>query len=1044
MNRRFSQRHGILAILKRVGGLTLVWAALLGCQDGISTLPSLHADYPQQRRLIGLLGPARRTRPRFAGFGPGPCGYASSHLPAKWPMQCTELPRLKPAEIRALEALRRSVTQQVPSADHARGVWKAHLVTSTSGLYDALLYLRNATATNSTAAAWNDLGAVHLLLYGKTGSADELASGLESFERALDLNPREEEARFNHALVLQILGLHPAAAKEWRNLLKAEPGGLWAAEVAGYLDVLSHDPATGRQPSLGRRTRGEGLMADWARLGGESPEAESKLAQATAIGEELAAEAGDRLLFDSARFAQTARGSSRAALVQAHERLAAARGSNDYASCAGPTLSDALRLFMQTGSPFRVWARVDQAICDFFAKDFVAARRRLLNVLHETLPDYRIARARASWILGLIELRAGRLPVALSHLREAEAGYSAAGESVYASYLESLIARTLRHMGWRREGWIARGRALESLWEFDPERRYNVLEEVIETFNEEGRFHAARAFLDAQLAAAREASRERGANDLPVFAALNGWEMAWTARDAGRARQALEQAILSLREVAPDSENRERLQREVALARSWMQGDDEDTALRDLLDFYSRHGEGEQLDALKHLQLRVAMDLARGEQRNLRFHLESALRRAEAIAGWAADPVQRRSLQRRRRWLSARRVELESASDARRGLLAVMRAREPMPGALPDQDVQQVLAQIRSSLPRGAAALVTFPVEQGTFGWLVDENTLQSWRSPVGTFELGQLAASLRSAAASADEETFRRTSERLGKALLPPSGWAHTGAELFVVTDEVTAEVAFPALVDPATGRPLLDDHVVVVQTQMGRLSADWRNPATTSLNSVAVIAAPDLDPAVFPALPPLTFARHEGEEIARLYPRSEKWIGGSVSLGVLEAAFRHAQVVHLATHARGPREGSEAGLVLGTESDGILGAADVQRIGLRAPVVVLAACRSAAVDEEDPGSSSVAQAFLDAGSGLVVASLWPVDDRQSSIMFLRFHQELLQGKNPAQALRAAQLALREQFGSSSLETWSAFQVFAGTEFAGRTMSSTLRGGRR
>src|SRR5205085_3606604 len=100
--------------------------------------------------------------------------------------------------------------------------------------------------------------------------------------------------------------------------------------------------------------------------------------------------------------------------------------------------------------------------------------------------------------------------------------------------------------------------------------------------------------------------------------------------------------------------------------------------------------------------------------------------------------------------------------------------------------------------------------------------------------------------------------------------------------------------------------------------------------------------------------------------------------------------------------------------------------------------------VEEEDPGSSSMAQAFLDAGSGSVVASLWPVDDRQSSILFLRFHQELLQGRNPAQALRAAQLALREQIGPSSLATWSAFQVFAGIELSNRNVGSTLTGGRR
>ena len=257
-------------------------------------------------------------------------------------MWCLESPRLKSAEIRALQTLRAADGQQEPSSDHFHGVLKAHLAPSTSGLYDALIDLRHATTVNS-AVAWNDLGAVHLLLYDRTGSADELVSGLESFERALDLSPRRNEARFNHALVLQILGLHPAAAKEWRDLLEAEPGGPWAAEVAGYLDALSHEQATEISPNLGRRTRGEGLMVDWARLRGEGPEAERALAQAVALGAELDAEAGDRLLLDSARFAQTAKGALRAVLAQAHERLADARGSNDYASCAGPTLDEAAR-----------------------------------------------------------------------------------------------------------------------------------------------------------------------------------------------------------------------------------------------------------------------------------------------------------------------------------------------------------------------------------------------------------------------------------------------------------------------------------------------------------------------------------------------------------------------------------------------------------------------------------------------------------------------------------------------------------------------------
>ncbi len=387
-------------------------AALLRCQDsgGLSTF--LYIEYPQQYRLIALLGPARRTRPRFSGFGAGPCGHEARQPPVKWPMQCMEASRLKPATVRALRSLWSGVTRQAASADQVRGVWKAHLTTSTSGLYNALLYLRHATDVNS-AAAWNDLGAGHLLVFGRTGSADDLASGLESFERALNLEPRKKEARFNRALVLQLLGLKPAAAKEWRDLRAAERGGPWEAEIAGYLDSLSRGSTTGSSPDLGRRIQGERLIADWARRRGKGPEAEHALDQAATVGAELAAKTGDRLLLDSARAAQKAQGIVRAALIQGHERLAAARGSSDYSSCTGSALDKASRRFSQTGSPFGVWARIDKATCDFFAKDFAAARQRLMHILRDTPPGYQIARARASWILGLVELRAGRLPMAL-------------------------------------------------------------------------------------------------------------------------------------------------------------------------------------------------------------------------------------------------------------------------------------------------------------------------------------------------------------------------------------------------------------------------------------------------------------------------------------------------------------------------------------------------------------------------------------------------------------------------------------------------------
>ena len=102
---------------------------------------------------------------------------------------------------------------------------KAHLATSAAGLYDALLDLREAAAASGTAGAWNDLGALHMLLFEHTGNVDELVSGLAALERALDLDPTHPEARFNRALSFQMLGIWPAATRAWEELFAAEGQG---------------------------------------------------------------------------------------------------------------------------------------------------------------------------------------------------------------------------------------------------------------------------------------------------------------------------------------------------------------------------------------------------------------------------------------------------------------------------------------------------------------------------------------------------------------------------------------------------------------------------------------------------------------------------------------------------------------------------------------------------------------------------------------------------------------------------------------------------
>ncbi len=80
---------------------------------------------------------------------------------------------------------------------------------------------------------------------------------------------------------------------------------------------------------------------------------------------------------------------------------------------------------------------------------------------------------------------------------------------------------------------------------------------------------------------------------------------------------------------------------------------------------------------------------------------------------------------------------------------------------------------------------------------------------------------------------------------------------------------------------------------------------------------------------------------------------------------------------------------------------------LDLDGQLVILSSCRSSSgriLGGE--GAQSLARAFLQAGAGAVLASLWPLEDEEASIVFSSFANELGRGRSVAGALSSAQRA--------------------------------------
>jgi len=107
----------------------------------------------------------------------------------------------------------------------------------------------------------------------------------------------------------------------------------------------------------------------------------------------------------------------------------------------------------------------------------------------------------------------------------------------------------------------------------------------------------------------------------------------------------------------------------------------------------------------------------------------------------------------------------------------------------------------------------------------------------------------------------------------------------------------------------------------------------------------------------------------------------------------------VHFATHGFVNAQQPElSGVVLslidraGREQDGFLSAADIFNLRLPADLVVLSGCRTGlGKDVRGEGLVGLTRAFMYAGAGHVVASLWNVDDAATAELMKRFYGEML-----------------------------------------------------
>jgi CHAT domain-containing protein len=194
--------------------------------------------------------------------------------------------------------------------------------------------------------------------------------------------------------------------------------------------------------------------------------------------------------------------------------------------------------------------------------------------------------------------------------------------------------------------------------------------------------------------------------------------------------------------------------------------------------------------------------------------------------------------------------------------------------------------------------------------------------------------------------------------------------------------------------------------------------------LNDLKIVAVGNADNS-------LKNAEIEVNTLHQNFPSSVVFVGNEATKQKVLNSPGEFNILHLATHGILDYSNAENSYLVFaadkiTGDDGKLKINDIYRIKNldRFKLVTLSACETAVVQSiADGWPISTASAFIEAGVPTVIATLWKVDDKATSILVDRFYANM-KTMDKVAALQNAQQFLKQQKQYSDPNYWAPFQL--------------------
>ncbi len=429
----------------------------------------------------------------------------------------------------------------------------------------------------------------------------------------------------------------------------------------------------------------------------------------------------------------------------------------------------------------------------------------------------------------------------------------------------------------------------------------------------------------------------------------------------------------------------------------------------EMIDLLFRMGRFEEgFDYLERAKARAFLDMLAGRSLEAAKGVDALLVEKEREIQERIDAVVRKL----RVTLGAKRKELHKTY---RRLVA---ERERLLEAIKDQSLEYAATTTVTTVPArriaarlgGRTALISYFVgPERVLAWVMDRGDISAVAVKIDRDALSGLVTDYRLAIADRRDGRVRELGTRLARILIRPFEERIRGAERLVIVPSRTLHHLPFATLPTAGGRYLVQERTLNILPNASSLYF-LNKEVTDDRHHLLAVGNPKREDGAAD----LAFAEKEVVSIAGHFERPDVRTGAEATETALKQMDLVGRgVVHIAAHGRFDRkEPLKSALLLATDdrNDGDLEMVEVFSLRMNPRLVVLSACESGIGSLEGGDEvQGLNRAFLYAGAGGVLASLWSVSDESTYRLMGHFY-EALKEKPATEALREAQLRVMKR----------------------------------